>query len=152
MDVQPQADAAVPHPEGEAEEEADLHPAFSCRPRPRSHEITCQECARVVFLKSGVVCWHRMQGGRLIGAVYGGSLHIISVHSVLQYECCNSILTLAPHLRAMLLVASVLPPSATMTAITRLSPLPRAQLQGPHQSLTGMDKHACTGKACRGQG
>ena len=48
-----------------------------------------------------------------------------------SWEERNSALTLAPHLRAMLLVASALPPSATMTVTTRLSPLPRAQLQGP---------------------
>ena len=36
--------------EAEAEAEADLHPALSWRPRPRSHEITCQECARGVCI------------------------------------------------------------------------------------------------------
>ena len=34
-------------PQAEAEAEAALHPAFSCRPRPRSHETTCQECAEM---------------------------------------------------------------------------------------------------------
>ena len=54
----------------------------------------------------------------------------------------NFMLTLAPHLRAMLLVASVLPPSATTTVTTRLSSLPRAQLQRPNQSLMGTETHA----------
>ena len=90
--------------------------------------------------------WHqgvRVQGGGLSRGVCGRSMRI--VFTARKHEWHNFIFTLAPHLRAMLLVASVLPPSATITISTRLSPLPRAQLQGPHEVRPqgyGMDMHA----------
>ena len=45
VEAEAEAAEAEAEAEGQPQVEAALHPAFSCRPRPRPHEITCQECA-----------------------------------------------------------------------------------------------------------